>query len=292
MRVLITGAGGFLGGAIRRRLTVRGDMEVLSAARTDLTDLVSAASAIASAEADIVIHAAGRTHGSADALQADNVLATETLARAIAATPPARGLILLGSAAQYGRSLTRDLWRESDPCAPLDAYGASKLAAESVAFTAIRRVTALRIFNVIAPEPTGAQVFSNFLRKAAAAMVGPPPRHIELAPVTAVRDFIDVADVLTAVERVIERQVWGEPINVCSGVGRTVRVLLEATAAQVDGELVIAESAGPPPALDWSVGDPARCQALLGFTPSSDLTALTQQAAAWVRNAAKGGADA
>ena len=292
MRILVTGAGGFLGGAIRRRLAERGDLEVLAAARADLADEASAAAALAVAKPDVVVHAAGRTHGAAEALQADNVVATETLARAIVSAASNCGLILLGSAAQYGRSITWTPWRESEPGAPLDAYGASKLAAESLAHAAMERVTALRIFNVIAPEPTGGQVFSSFLRKAVAAMAGPPPRCIELGPVTAVRDFIDVADVLTAVERVIGRDVWGEPINVCSGTGRTVRSLLEATAAEIDRDLTIFEAVSPPPALDWSVGDPARCQALLGFTPSSDLAGLAQRAAAWVRNAAEADADA
>ena len=292
MRILVTGAGGFLGGAILRRLTARGDMDVLAAARSDLANEWAAAKALAAAKPDVIVHAAGRTYGPAEALQADNVAATEALARAVAAVSPECGLILLGSAAQYGRSLTWTPWRESDPGAPIDAYGASKLAAESVAFTATGRTTALRIFNVIAPEPTGGQVFSSFLRQAAAAMAAAPPRRVALGPVGAVRDFVDVADVLTAVERVIDRGVWGEPINVCSGVGRTVRALLEATAAQIDGDISIDEAASPPPALDWSVGDPARCQALLGFTPSSDLAALTGRAADWVRNAAKAGAHA
>jgi NDP-hexose 4-ketoreductase len=285
-RIIVTGAGGFLGGAILRRLSDRGDMEVLAAARADLANEATAAAALSAVTPDIVVHAAGRTHGTAEALQADNVFATETLARAIAVATPECGLILLGSAAQYGRSMTRTPWCEDDPGAPLDAYGVSKLAAEAVAFTEVGRVTALRIFNVIAPEPTGEQVFSNFLRKAATARASADPGRVELGPLSAVRDFVDVADVLTAVERVIERDVWGSAINVCSGNGRTVRALLEATAAEIDRELRIDEAAAPPPLLDWSVGDPALCRERLGFTPSSDLGPLIWAAAAWVKTAA------
>jgi nucleoside-diphosphate-sugar epimerase len=285
-RVLVTGASGFLGGAILRRLSDRVDMQVLAAARSDLTDEAAAAAALSATKPDVVIHAAGRTHGAAEALQADNVVATETLARAIAATAPECGLILLGSAAQYGRSMTRTPWREDDAGAPLDAYGLSKLAAESVAFTAARRVTALRIFNVIAAEPTGEQVFSNFLRRAAVARAGEPPRRVEMGALGAVRDFVDVADVLTAVERVIERDAWGEAINVCCGTGRTVRALLEATAAEVDCELTINEASAPQPLLDWSVGDPALCRLRLGFAPSSNLGVLIRQAADWVKTSA------
>jgi len=291
-RVLVTGAGGFLGGAILRRLTDRRDMDVLAGDRADLADEATAALALSKAKPDVVVHAAGRTQGPAAALQADNVVATQTLARAIAAAAPGCGLVLLSSAARYGRSMTRTPWREDEPGAPLDAYGVSKLAAEAVAFAEAGRVTALRIFNVIAPKPTSDQVFSTFLRKAAAALASAVPGPVELGPLSAVRDFVDVADVLTAVERVIERDAWGEAINVCSGTGRTVRALLESAAAEIDRELRIDEASAPPPLLDWSVGDPARCRARLGFTPSSDLGPLIRAAAAWVETAAGKRADA
>ena len=62
----------------------------------------------------------------------------------------------------------------------------SKHAAETAAFEAARRlgfgVTALRIFNVVAPEPHGEQVFATFLRRAAAAAAaGPPPWRVRWA---------------------------------------------------------------------------------------------------------------
>ena len=84
---------------------------------------------------------------------ADNAVATANLAEAIGEAAPGAGLVLLGSAAQYGVPETLTPWKESDPCAPLDPYGLSKQAAETAAFAAARRlgfgVTALRIFNVV-----------------------------------------------------------------------------------------------------------------------------------------------
>jgi hypothetical protein len=65
------------------------------------------------------------------------------------------------------------------------------------------------------------------------------------------------------------------------------QTITDATA----GAIEILES-GPPPRLDWSIGDPTKCQAQLGFTPNSDLSALTAASAAWVRRAAAERADA
>jgi nucleoside-diphosphate-sugar epimerase len=295
-RVLITGAGGFLGGAIHRRLASRSDIDVTAIARSDLADRASAEAALSPARPDVVVHAAGRTHGSVDALHADNVAATEILAGAIATAAPGCGLMLLGSAAQYGASFDRTPWRESGPCEPLDDYGTSKLVAEAAAFAEAAqsgsRVTSLRIFNVIAPAPTGEQAFSSFLRKLATAVAEPSPWRVEMGSLLAIRDFVAIEDVLEAVERVIDRDVWGSPINVCTGIGRTVRELLKDVSRRLGPGTVEIEEDGPPSALAWSIGDPSLCETRLGFTPSSDLSGLMEQAAVWVRQAAKADAHA
>ncbi len=294
MRVLVTGAGGFLGGAIRQRLAARDDVQLVDGVGR-LDDRDALAQRLRATRPDVVVHAAGRTQGSARELQADNVAATEILGQAIAAAAPDCGLVLLGSAAQYGRSADRTPWKESTASDPVDPYGRSKLAAETAAFAATGRVLSLRLFNVVAPGAHGGQAFPSFLRRLAAAMAQPPPWRVEMGRLTAIRDFIALDDVLGAVERAIDAGAWGEAINVCSGVGRPVRSLLEdvsrLVAGKTPGMIVIAES-GPPPTLDWSVGDPAKCQARLGFTPSSDLSTLTTEAAAWVRRAAAARADA
>ncbi|HWF78613.1 MAG TPA: NAD-dependent epimerase/dehydratase family protein [Caulobacteraceae bacterium] len=303
IRVMVTGAAGFLGATLARRFEARDDVELIALGRAapppfpragvlDLHDRAAIADVLAEARPDVVVHAAGRTPGKPGALLADNAVATANLAEAIGEAACGAALVLLGSGAQYGVPDQLTPWKETDPCSPFEPYGLSKHAAETAAFAAARRlgfgVAALRIFNVVAPEPQGEQVFAAFLRRAAAAAAAPPPWRVEMGPLTALRDFVDIEDVLTAVERVIERGVWGEAINVCAGVGRTARALLGAAAAQTGGAVVVREEAeGAPPELAWSVGDPAKCEALLGFRPTSDLAPVTRRAAAWLVAAAR-----
>ena len=137
-------------------------------------------------------------------------------------------------------------------------------------------------------------MFAAFLRRAAAAAAaGPPPWRVRMGPLTALRDFVDIEDALTAVERVIERGAWGEVINVCGGEGRTARALLSAVSAQTGGGVLVEEDppAEPPP-MPWSVGDPARCEALLGLRPTADLAGVARRAAKWLTAMAKDAADA
>ena len=296
MRILVTGAGGFLGGAIAARLVARMGGQVIRAVRRppapvggialDLCDRPpTIASALVEARPDVVVHAAGRSAGSAIELFDDNARATASLAAALGRAAFGTRLILISSAAQYGAGETNRRHREDEPALPLDLYGLSKRAAETCAFTAARHadfgVTSLRLFNVIDASARGEQMFAQFLRRAcAAARAGPPPWRVAMGPLGAVRDFVALDDVLDAVERVIERDVWGEALNVCTGVGRPARDLTGAVAAALDGRLQVEEGAADPDAgVAWSVGDPAKSEARLGLRPSSDLSPVVRVAA-------------
>ncbi|HUZ14195.1 MAG TPA: NAD(P)-dependent oxidoreductase [Caulobacteraceae bacterium] len=304
MRILLTGAGGFIGGALARRLGARGDITLIACAREgdagrrgfDLLDADLLKRALIETRPDVVVHAAGRTSGPPSALLRDNALASARLAETLAETAPAARLLLFGSAAQYGAGAAGRPWRETDPCTPGEAYGIAKLAAERCAFLAAAtsgvRVTALRLFNVVAAAPGGGQVFSSFVAKAAAAASGPEPRRISMGPLGAVRDFVALDDVIRAAEAVIDRGAWGEVINVCTGEGRTARALIEATLSAMRRPPALEEVGAPGGELAWSVGDPGRCGELLGFVPDADLSALTGRAAGLVDAAAGKGADA
>ena len=164
--VVVTGADGFIGRAcvpllLREGHAVRGLVRSLGPdtvaraeymAAGDLTQMSEASMRMVLRDATAVVHLAGLAHRAAappEALRAVNVDATARLARA-AASQGVGHFVFASSVKVNGEtSLPGHPFRESDPPNPLDAYGASKWAAEralcEVAESSGMRTTVLRL---------------------------------------------------------------------------------------------------------------------------------------------------
>jgi nucleoside-diphosphate-sugar epimerase len=143
MKILVTGATGKVGSRIVRNLARRGDLvralvrdlgraETLRAERIELArgDLLDEASLVAAVDGvDAVVHCAAFFRGAtADEAHAVNDLGTQHLAEA-ARRASVRRFVFTSTGLVYGPNGGR-LAQEDDPCAPVDAYPLSKLAAE------------------------------------------------------------------------------------------------------------------------------------------------------------------
>ncbi|HEY2514925.1 MAG TPA: NAD-dependent epimerase/dehydratase family protein [Polyangiaceae bacterium] len=143
MKILVTGATGKVGSRLTRRLAQRGDHVralVRDAARAahlresrielavgDLLDASSLASAVAGVDA--VVHCAAFFRGAtAEQARAVNDVGTQHLASAARAASVKR-FVFTSTGLVYG-ARGGQLAREDDPCAPVDGYPVSKLAAE------------------------------------------------------------------------------------------------------------------------------------------------------------------
>lgn len=157
MRVLITGAAGYLGRRVAATLAAAG-MEPITAARTpgqadhaaDLADRAAVDRLVRAAAPDAVVHAAAAVGGAGDGAFAartlnDNVAATAHLAAAAVAAEVGR-FVYCSTISVYGkRSADRPPFAEDDHVAPRGVYGRSKwlgeqavaLAAAAGAFTAV-----------------------------------------------------------------------------------------------------------------------------------------------------------
>src|SRR6188768_3582398 len=143
MKILITGATGKVGSRLAKRLAQRGDQ--VRALVRDLTrgaDLRQAGIELAEGDllepdslaaalrgVDVVVHCAAFFRGATpEQAHAVNDLGTQHLAHA-ARDAAVNRFIFTSTGLVYGRTGGR-LAQEDDHCAPIDAYPASKLAAE------------------------------------------------------------------------------------------------------------------------------------------------------------------
>lgn len=150
-RCLITGASGFVGSNLARRLRGDGwDVRCLIRSTSQLDQLEPlgvelvqgslddpASLRAAADDVDVVFHLAGRTAAlRASQYTLDNAEGTQRLAEACAASSNPPVLLMVSSLAAGGPGTMKCPRHESDVERPVSAYGRSKLAAEKAAATA------------------------------------------------------------------------------------------------------------------------------------------------------------
>lgn len=310
MQVLVTGADGFVGRSMVRRLLDDG-REVIGAVRPGASpgveaftaeeraavrwvplELADAASVAACLDRplDAVVHLAGVASGTdalADAGFAWTVNAAGT-ARLVDALGRARRrdqvdplVLVISTAEVYGRGAPVPR-RETDPTAPLSPYAASKLGGEVAALEAWRR-TGLRVI-VVRPFPhTGPGQDPRFVvpafaeRLAFAKRIGAPV--VKVGNLEPVREFLHVWDVVDAYARLLTKGHAGEVYNVASGVGISLDDLLFKMAGML-GMRPIPE-ADPdlmrPADIPYLVGDAAKLRTATGWTPRVPLDDTLRQ---------------
>ena len=219
MKILVTGANGFIGRTLSRRLAAAGH-DIVGGVRSqttspswmetriygDLEALDDFSAAVAGVDA--IVHLAARVHIMREtetdpdaAYRRANVVVTEKLSRAAADAGISR-FVFLSSVKVNGERTDGAACSESDTPAPEDAYGRSKLAAET-ALQEISEQSGLTCISVRVPLVYGPGVGANF---AALLRLCDLPLPLPLAGITANRRSLLFAGNLThAVQTILER---------------------------------------------------------------------------------------
>jgi UDP-glucose 4-epimerase len=291
MRILVTGATGFVGNAVVRQLATEGH-EVVGFARTarrcpcelrtgDILDQGAVESAVEGADA--VCHLAALTlvrQSFTEPVQnfRVNVTGTLNLLDAMNAEAQRSGrqlrLVFASTGAVYGAPETQPIAETQQP-APSNPYGASKLAAEmaigyQAALGGISAVT-LRTFNVAgAVDGHGDPDTSRIIPKTLMVAAGQADCLSVNGDGSAVREYTHVRDLARAYAVALDAaDLTGHRVyNVGSGVGASVREVVQV-AERVTGRPV-AVRWGPPASEPGELrADISRIRAELGWHPSS-----------------------
>lgn len=203
MKVAITGAGGFIGRALKDALSATGH-EYVSVNLRDPGGLRSSEGAHA------VVHLAGVAHrrAAADEHHRINVELTTRVARAAAAAGSA--FVFLSSAKVHGEATSGAL-RESSPVSPSGTYAESKAAAEE----RLRSMHDLKLTILRPPTVYGPGVKANFLALMHAVALGLP---LPLGSIANRRSLVYAGNLADAIVHCVETAAaTGKTFFVCDG---------------------------------------------------------------------------
>lgn len=262
MRILVTGAEGFVGGHLLRALArdrenqlfgghgphlpaasasqLAGEDVGVEAVPLDVTSTGSIEAAIARVQPDQVYHLAaqssvGRSFEDPVGTWEVNATGTLRLAEALRATGRPIRLLVVSSVEVYGAvPFEQQPIDESYPLRPSTPYGASKAAAEiaalQVAASGSLEVVVARSFNHAGPGQDERFVFPGMALQLARMQHNHAERVLRVGNLQVHRDYLDVRDVVRAYQTLMQAGESGGVYNVCSGQSRSLETLVTRLA--------------------------------------------------------------
>jgi GDP-4-dehydro-6-deoxy-D-mannose reductase len=256
MKILITGACGFVGRFLRDELVAHGH-EVVAHDRTqdadvqfDIADVEGVAEGVAKLNVDACIHLAGiafvpRGWTEPKTMFDVNVGGTINMLEAFREFAPHARLLAVTSSQIYGNEPRPEPIREEDKCEPDNIYAVAKLAADYTTLLYHVRhgqfTMTARPANHIGPGQSPDFVLPSFVRQLHEIAAGKREPKMLVGNLDSIREFTDVRDVARAYRLLIENGKPGQAYNIASGRFVTIRWILGKLCefAGVQPEIVV-----------------------------------------------------
>ena len=298
-RVLVTGAGGFVGRHALRALAAKvaprdrlaaigrapmtGIPAEVETREIDLLDTASLAAFLATFRPTHVLHLAAvssvqQAAGSPAETWRVNLVGLLNLVEALAGEAPGATFLFVSSGEVYGRAfLTGSPLAEDVVPQPVSAYARTKLAGEMMLADLLPaagiKLIVLRPFNHVGPGQNERFVLASFAGQIARIEAGQSPAVIEVGDLSAARDFLDVRDVVAVYAALIARSdaVGDRTLyNVSSGVSRrTGDILAEMRAlARVPVDVQVSPGRLRRSEIPTASGDSSALTAAIGWRPA------------------------
>ncbi|HUP42553.1 MAG TPA: GDP-mannose 4,6-dehydratase [Thermoanaerobaculia bacterium] len=283
MRVLVTGAGGFVGRHLARLLVAEGDRvagtcwgECLAIPgvelhEADVRDRASVERVVRQVRPEVVVHLAGLSHVGQSwerpgCYFAVNVTGTENVVRSAGGAR----VLIASSADVYGAVPEAEQpIGEERALEPGTPYGATKAAAERLAVAlAGPAAVVVRSFNLIGPGQSRDFALPSFAAQLAAIRRGEAEPMLQVGNLSARRDFVHVEAAARAYALLARRGEGRTAYNLASGRARSMAEVLEALIrlSGVEARVERDPARFRPVDLPLLCGDPSRLRAL-GWEP-------------------------
>jgi GDP-4-dehydro-6-deoxy-D-mannose reductase len=285
------------------RLAGAGHAVVAVDREVDVADHEAVAKCVAEHSPDAVVHLAALAFvpDSAAAPKATfrvNFLGTRSLLEAVRRHAPGARVLVVSSGHIYGTSaLDAPAFDERAALRPESPSARTKAAADLLAGAYGESgldVVRARPFNHTGRGRPAHFVEASLAHQIARIERGLVPSRLAVGNLDAVRDFLDVEDVVAAYLLLLDRRVPAGAYNVASGIPRTAREVLEALLSLSELEqgpgtqLEIAVEPERWRPTDRAVGDAARLREATGWAPSVPFDATLRALLADAREAVSG----
>lgn len=306
-RILITGAGGFVGTWLMRLLrdyAKTRPIDLITAGRSDdsdysldVVDRLDTYRIIREVQPTAVIHLAAIAapmEARRDPSTAWNVnfQGTLNMASSILSAAPNCKFIYASSSEVYGLTFEENDGRPVDERSllqPKNMYGAAKAAADiavgQMFYDGLRSIR-FRPFNHTGPGQADSFVVSAFAKQVADIMSGRSEPTIKVGNLDAFRDFLDVRDVVRAYASAAlcdSSTAEGKVFNLASGKAIQIRSILESLIRQSGQEITIAIDRRKVRPLEVPVafGTADDARKFFGWTPEIDIEITIQEVLDW-----------
>ncbi len=305
MKVVITGAAGFIGGFLAQHCLDAGcsllgigisepaDRAGGSFEFCDVRDAVRLSHLLSAFKPDRIFHLAAQSYPTVSLEQPRetmdiNVGGTVNLFECVRTLTRMPVVVVACSSAEYGPVAAADLpVREEHPLRPLHPYGVSKVAQDLLAaqYFANYKIPCvrIRIFNTTGPGKLG-DVCSDLTKRAVEIELGQRAPSLMVGNLTR-RAIIDVRDLVRGLWLAADCCAAGDVYNLGATQVYSIQSVIEAIQAQVKVRFSVQEDPALVRGCDEPViaGDISKFQRCSGWTPQIDLLRTLQDMLDWWR---------